>query len=149
MEPREEASPAKAPIGQDYRTNALGKCPNHAKERILLELVLALVRGEGVPVVGQLQERQGSSLAGDSDAQDLLAYPLAGGHNGVEEGPVDSQSQPAGEAQSANNLGHESHLGLQRVHSFVVGEAPEPLEAVQQGNRSCLGAATRRSSGVG
>jgi hypothetical protein len=48
-----------APIGQDYGANTHGKRPNHSQKGVLLKLVLALVRAQAVPIVGQLQQRRG------------------------------------------------------------------------------------------
>jgi hypothetical protein len=52
LKPAEEAGPSEAPLGQDHRINASRQRPNHSKERFLLKLVLAVVRREGIAVVG-------------------------------------------------------------------------------------------------
>ncbi len=133
LEPREEPGPTEAPVGQDYRTNPRRKRPNHGQKRLLLELVLALTRGEGIPIVSQLQKRQGPPLSGHGDAQDLVAHPFAGGESSVEEGPVDGQPQePRVTQEPSDHMRNEGRLDRQRVDPLIVGEAPQPLEAVQQ-----------------
>ena len=95
LKPRKEAGPAEASIGQDHRTNALRQRLNDGRKGVLFELVLALTRRQEIPILSQLQKRQGSSLTRDGDAQNLVSHPLSRRQESVEYRPIYGQTQPA------------------------------------------------------
>ena len=141
----EGVGPSETTIGQDNGPNAAGESLDDGQESLLFETVLALGGRQVVPIIGYLQERQGTTSARDGDAEHLVTNPFARWGHRVEHGPVDGETQPAGTTQAVDGVGDKSHLHGEVIDPLVIQKAPQPFESVQQIVLRVLGPALLRS----
>jgi hypothetical protein len=125
--PREELGAREAPIGQEDRGATGRQGGEDGGQGLLLQLVLAPVGRQIVPVVGDLEQRDDPSPARQADLEDLGPKRRA-----VEGGPIDAQAKLTQAPQAAKGMGQECNLHREGIDLLVLQEAREALQPMEQ-----------------